>query len=88
MTIARGCTAVLILCALAAAQTSSVPDNWKPLRFLAGSWEGDVTGQPGSGKSLREYRFVLNDRYLEVRNKSVYPPSRGIRRERFMKTGA
>ena len=73
MTIARGCTLVLALGTLLAAQTSSVPDVWRPIRFLVGVWEGEPAGQPGRGTSLREYRFVLNDRYLEVRNKSVYP---------------
>lgn len=43
------------------------------MRFLVGAWEGDVKGQPGSGKSVREYRFVLNDRFIEIRNKSNYP---------------
>ena len=61
----------LLLCAaLASAQT---PDPWEPVRFLIGAWAGDVNGQPGSGKSEREYRFVLNNKYVEVRNKSVYP---------------
>src|SRR5215471_19766693 len=46
---------------------------WEPVRFLAGVWDGDVSGQPGNGQCAREYRFVLNARYLEVRNKSTYP---------------
>lgn len=55
-----------------AAQTSPAPDVWKPVRFLVGAWEGEVSGQPGTGKSLRECRFVLNNRFLEIRNKSSY----------------
>jgi len=64
---------VLLFCGLVTAQTSPPPDVWAPVRFLVGSWEGDVNGEPGSGKSQREYRFALNNKYLEVRNKSVYP---------------
>ncbi len=58
---------------MACAQTSPGADAWGPVRFLVGTWEGDVHGQPGRGKSVREYRFTLNNRYLEVRNKSAYP---------------
>ncbi len=65
---------VLVLGALAAGQGSPAPDVWKPLRYFAGTWEGDARGQPGNGKSLREYRFVMKDRYLEVRNQSTYAP--------------
>lgn len=73
MRIALGWTAALFFCGPLDAQTSAVSDIWKPMRFLVGAWEGDVKGQPGSGKSVREYRFVLNDRYIEIRNKSNYP---------------
>lgn len=73
MTIFGACIATLVFCSIQLAQTNSAPDNWRPVRFLVGSWEGDVSGQPGSGQSQREYKFVLNDRYLEVRNKSTYP---------------
>jgi hypothetical protein len=73
MTIPRGCAVALILSSFLAAQTTSAPDIWKPVRFLVGAWEGDPHGQPGRGTSQREYKFVLNAKYLEVRNKSVYP---------------
>ena len=49
-------------------------DPWAPLRFFQGRWEGETHGRPGLGKSVREYRFVLNDRFLQVNNKSLYPP--------------
>jgi hypothetical protein len=73
MTISQACTVALIFSPFLAAQTSSAPDIWKPVRLLVGTWEGTPVGQPGNGKSMREYRFVLNDRYLEVRNRSTYP---------------
>ena len=71
----RTCLASLAFGVLLSAQTvgSSPPSVWTPLQFLVGSWEGTVTGQSGSGTSLREYRFVLNGKFLDVRNKSSYP---------------
>jgi hypothetical protein len=73
MTIARGCVFVLLFGGVLSAQTGSAPDVWAPLRFLVGTWEGEVNGQPGSGKGVREYRLVLGNKYLEVRSKSTYP---------------
>ena len=74
MTLTHLFAALLLFPAMLMAQPAGKPDNWRPVRFLVGSWEGDANGQPGSGKSLREYRFVMGGRYLEVRNKSTYPP--------------
>jgi hypothetical protein len=71
MTIRGASLFVLVLTALAA-QNTAAPDVWQPLRFLPGAWEGTVSGQPGNGTCRREYRFVLNNQFLEVRNKSTY----------------
>lgn len=64
-----GMTAALLLCG----QTPK-PDVWAPLRFLAGTWTGEASGRPGVGSSERTYEFVLGGRYLQVRNRSVFPP--------------
>jgi hypothetical protein len=66
----------LLFAGVAGAQTAPTTDAWAPVRYLVGTWDGDVNGEPGTGKSVREYRFVLNNRYLEVRNKSSYPVQR------------
>jgi hypothetical protein len=50
------------------------PDPWKPLRVLIGKWEGDVQGEPGTGKATREYAFTLNNRFIHITNQSIYPP--------------
>ena len=55
-------------------QASSKPDRFAPLRFLAGTWRGDQTGQPGRGSAERTYQFILNDRFLQETNTSTYPP--------------
>lgn len=73
MTPANRFAFALLFGGLLTAQTSSQPDMWEPIRFLIGVWEGQADGKPGTGRTEREYRFVLNKKFLEVRNKSVYP---------------
>jgi hypothetical protein len=66
----------LLLCdvLLADQADNSKGDPWNPLRFFVGRWEGDVKGEPGSGKVQREYSFILNDRFIHIVNRSLYPP--------------
>lgn len=52
----------------------AVTDTWAPLRFLLGTWEGTSSGRPGDGTVRREYRLVLRDQFIEVRNASTYLP--------------
>jgi len=63
-----------MLVSVATAQTPARPDTWEPLRFFVGNWEGTGNGQPGVSKTQREYRFVLNNKFLHVQNKSTYDP--------------
>lgn len=44
------------------------------MRYFVGAWAGSGSGQPGLSTIDREYGFVLNERFLEVRNKSTYKP--------------
>ena len=53
---------------------SAKPDRWAPLRGFLGTWEGTSQGEPGTGTVEREYRLVLGDRFIEVRNRSAYAP--------------
>lgn len=64
---------ILVLPAVSFTQTDKSPDVWKPLNFFVGSWEGTGKGQPGNSKIEREYQYVLNGKFLQARNKSVYP---------------
>ena len=69
--------AVLTLCLLPdlmTGQTKPAQDVWEPLRYFVGQWEGTGEGKPGVSKTSREYRFVLNNKFLEVRNRSEYEP--------------
>lgn len=63
-----------VLAATLAQSPTGNADVWGPVRFLLGSWEGTSSGQPGNGTVTREYRLVLGDRFIEVRNRSTYPP--------------
>lgn len=67
---------VLLFTSLSAAQqpASPPPDQWARVRFLLGSWEGTQEGRPGRGTVRRQYRLVLRDQFIEVRNTSTYPP--------------
>ena len=49
------------------------PDTWKPMRVFVGTWTGEAKGESGEGKSEREYKFVLNNRFLHVANRTTYP---------------
>jgi hypothetical protein len=49
-------------------------DSWARLRFLVGAWRGTSEGEPGAGTGERTYAFILRDRFLEARNRVVYPP--------------
>lgn len=48
---------------------------WLPFKNMIGKWSGTSEGQPGKGKYERSYEIVLNNKFIEVKNKSTYPPS-------------
>lgn len=54
-------------------QSETKADPWKALRVFIGRWEGEVKGEPGTGKAEREYSFVLNERFIQIVNRSTYP---------------
>jgi len=65
---------LLLLAPTGMARKPAPANTWEPLRYLVGGWEGTGSGQPGMSKIQREYRFVLNDKYIQVQNKSTYDP--------------
>ncbi len=50
-----------------------MPD-WTIFSFLIGGWHGTGSGQPGSGQYERSYEIILDEQFIYVRNKSIYPP--------------
>ena len=65
---------LLLFPVLLDAQTKPTPDVWEPFKFFVGEWEGTGEGKPGTSRTNREYRLVLNNRFLQVRNRSQYDP--------------
>jgi hypothetical protein len=61
-----------VLIALTLQSPSS--DPWANMRFIVGNWDGVVNGRPGNGTVSRTYNFVLGNKFVQVRNKSTYPP--------------
>jgi hypothetical protein len=53
------------------------PDRFQALHFFLGAWEGEGQGQPGKSQMSREYTLVLDGRFIEVRNRSIYAPQEG-----------
>ena len=49
-------------------------DRWKPFQFFLGPWDGKASGQVGAGTVERTYALTLDNQFIEVRNRSVYPP--------------
>ncbi len=62
--------------ALTYGQSSKQDSVWLPVKTFIGTWTGTSEGQPGNGKYERSYQLVLNKKFIEVRNKSTYPPSK------------
>lgn len=57
------------------AQTSKRDSLWMILQPFVGNWKGQGTGAPGNGNYERSYQFILNKRFIEIRNRSTYPPT-------------
>jgi THAP4-like, heme-binding beta-barrel domain len=56
------------------AQPAAPADTLAPLARLVGRWTGTSEGQPGKGQVERQYERVLRSRFIQVRNRSTYPP--------------
>lgn len=77
MTLLRVMLIAATLCLLSiptTGQTKPTEDVWEPLMFFVGEWEGTGEGKAGVSSTRREYRFILNNKFLEVRNYSRYEP--------------
>ncbi|MDZ4806481.1 MAG: hypothetical protein SGI90_16630 [Candidatus Eisenbacteria bacterium] len=59
---------------VAAQSTGANTSPWTPLHYFLGSWTGEGHGEPGVSTVEREYAPALNDRFIEVKNRSTYLP--------------
>jgi hypothetical protein len=51
---------------------SKEPSAFEPIARLLGTWRGTGSGEPGDSKVERSYTSIMNGRFIEVRNRSVY----------------
>ncbi len=67
---------LLIVSVLLGSQEEKPPpkDPWTLFRLLIGSWSGSIDGKFGTGNGIREYRFILGDRFVLSRHESIRPP--------------
>jgi hypothetical protein len=56
------------------AQSTAPVDTLEPVARLVGTWTGTSEGQPGKGQVERQYERVLGSKFIQVRNRSMYPP--------------
>ncbi len=67
---------VCFLSSLSPAQPISKQDSiWLPMKYFVGDWKGTGGDESGQGTYERSYKFIFNNKYIEVRNKSTYPPT-------------
>lgn len=58
------------------AQLTKQDSTWLPFKHFIGTWTGTGEGVDGKGTYERSYCFVLNKKYIELKNKTVYPPTK------------
>jgi len=60
---------------LISAAANGEEDVWAPLKYFVGKWEGKAVSKSSIGAATREYEFLFDGKFLQVRNKHVYEPS-------------
>jgi hypothetical protein len=63
---------LLLLPLLSNGQSAKQDSIWRLFQPFIGSWSGTGDGHDGTGTYERSYQFVLNKKYIEVRNKTTY----------------
>jgi hypothetical protein len=67
---------IILVPAFASGQMSKSDSLWLPLKPLIGQWKGTGEGPDGKGQYERSYQFVLNNKFIELRNRSGYPATK------------
>jgi hypothetical protein len=55
-------------------QSPAPGDTLAPVARLVRRWTGTSEGQPGKGQVEGQYERVLGSKFIQVRNRSTYPP--------------
>jgi hypothetical protein len=69
-------TLLLIVPQLCFAQLTKQDSLWLPFEHFIGSWTGTGEGVDGKGSYERSYQFALNKKYIQMKNKTVYAPTK------------
>lgn len=64
----------VLLPVLLMAQAEKKQDVWEPIKFLVGKWEGKGDGKSGLSKVWKDWQFVLNGKFLNMKTKAVFAP--------------
>ena len=67
----------ILLSLLCLALPAQAPDPFGPVRFLAGDWVGEGSGDPGKGSGEFSFRFELDGKALVRRSFAAYPAQGG-----------
>ena len=67
---------LLIAPQLSYAQLTKQDSVWLPFKHFIGTWTGTGEGVDGKGTYERSYQFALNKKYIELKNKTVYAPTK------------
>lgn len=66
---------LMIIPSILFSQMTKRDSLWLTLKPFVGLWKGEGGGEPGRGKYERSYQFILNKRFIEIKNKSTYEPT-------------
>jgi hypothetical protein len=66
---------LFILPEILSGQSSKQDSIWSPFKYFVGKWEGTGMVEGINGKYERSYQFIFNKKFIEVKNKSTYPPT-------------
>ncbi len=66
---------VLLIPTVLFGQSTKKDSLWLPLKPFIGQWLGEGGGEPGTGIYERSYYFILNKNFIEIKNKSTFPPT-------------
>lgn len=58
----------------ATAKQTKQDSIWQTVNFFTGEWKGTGGGEPGNGSYERTCTFILNKKFIEIRNKTTYLP--------------
>ena len=58
------------------AQQSKTDSLWSPFEQFIGTWAGPGEGVDGKGVYERSYKFLFNKKYIELKNKTTYAPTK------------